>query len=84
MKNFFQKLLSILLIVLISFSITTEAFAQNNFSHASSFLEKLDVNNFSEVEIQKGYSSEEEMKEDYRIVSEMDTPYGKMYFMKKK
>lgn len=82
MKNVFQKFLAILLLVLISFSSTLEVFAQNNFVN---FSESLNISEkISDLQSKKEYQTEEEMKRDYDIISEMNTPYGKMYYMKKK
>lgn len=84
MKNIFQKFLSLLLIVIISFATSLEVLAQNNISSFWNISETLNPNSFSENTPKKAYATEEEMKQDYYIISEMDTPYGKIYYMKKK
>lgn len=84
MKHFFKIFVSLYLSIILSLSVVLEAFA---YSDTSEILDIPTISQFdtlSDSNSQKVYATEDEMKQDYDIISEMETSYGKIYYMKRK
>lgn len=83
MKNAYNKIISLFTIFILSCTSFVQAFAQSDTSTiVPDIVDTIKTNNISTNT--KNYNSLDDIKQDYNIASEVNTPYGKMYFLKKK